>query len=299
MIEVADEKALYRADFEQFERTQAQKSPAWMHSIRRSAMERFTRLGFPTIHDEEWRFTSVAALAKIPFQPLGDQLPQVAASTLDLFRICSAAHLMVFVNGRFSPGLSSIQNLPNGVQLVSLATALENDPEILASHLARYASYEVHAFAALNTAFIEDGAFIFIPKDVVVELPIHLLFLSTDVRKPLVSHPRNLIVAGPNSQASIVESYAGAGGEVYFTNTLTEVVLEDNAIVDHYKLQRESLHAFHFSTLQVQQGRSSSFSTHSITLGGSLARNDVNTVLNGKGQRPFWTDCTWFPGSNM
>ena len=284
MIEVTDEKDLYLADFEQFEGAQAQKSPAWMRSIRRSAMERFTSLGFPTIHDEEWRFTSVAALAKIPFQPLGAQPSQLAAGTLDLFKIRNwAGHLMVFVNGHFSRGLSSIQNLPSGVRLLSLASALENDPEILASHLGRYASYQEHAFKALNTGFIEDGAFIVVPKDVVVELPIHLLVLSTDIGRPLVSHPRNLIVVGPNSQVSIVESYAGAGEQVYFTNAVTEVVLNDNAIVDHYRLQRESLCSFHFSTLQVQQGRSSSFSTHSIALGGSLARNDVNTILNGEG----------------
>lgn len=284
MIEVTDEKDLYLAGFEQFERAQAETSPAWVHSIRRSAMERFTRLGFPTTHDEEWRFTSVAALGKIPFQSLGAQPAQLQASTLSLFKIRNwIGHLMVFVNGHFSRELSSIRKLPNGVQLVSLATALQSDPETLVSHLARYVSYDEHAFAALNTAFIEDGAFIFIPKDVVVELPIHLLFISTNVGNPTVSHPRNLIVTGANSQTSIVESYAGLGEEVYLTNAVTEVVLNDNAIVDHYRLQRESLRAFHFSTLQVQQGRSSSFSTHSITLGGSLARNDVNTVLNGEG----------------
>jgi Fe-S cluster assembly protein SufD len=284
MIEVTDERDLHLADFEQFEKTQEGKSPAWAHAIRRSAIERFSKLGFPTSHDEEWRFTSVAALAKVPFEPLGAQQSQVATSTLDLFRIRNCAvHLMVFVNGRFSRAFSSIQNLPTGVQLLSLATALQSDSQVLASHLARYASYEDHAFVALNTAFIEDGAFINIPRDVVVELPIHLLFLSTNLAKPLVSHPRNLIVAGPNSQASIVETYAGSGEEIYFTNAVTEVVLNDNAFIDHYRLQRESLRAFHFSTLQVQQGRSSSFSTHSIALGGSLTRNDVNTTLNGEG----------------
>jgi Fe-S cluster assembly protein SufD len=190
---------------------------------------------------------------------------------------------MVFLNGRFSRELSSFRKLPNGLQLISLATALQSDPGTLVSYLARYASHDEHAFAALNTAFIEDGAFIFIPKDVVVGLPIHLLFISTSGGKPTVSHPRNLIVAEANSQVSIVESYFGLNDGTYFTNAVTEIVVNDNAIVDHYKLQRESMHAFHFSTLQVQQSRSSSFSTHSIALGGALVRNDVNTVLNGEG----------------
>src|SRR5215510_440975 len=237
MIEVTDERDLYLADFERFAKAQEERSPTWAHSIRRSAIERFAKLGFPTIHDEEWRFTNVAALAKVPLERWGTQPSPVTPASVDLFKVRNCpVHLMVFVNGRFSPALSSIQNLPSGVQLVSLATALQSDPQTLASHLARYASYEEHAFVALNTAFIEDGAFINIPRGVVVELPIHLLFLSTNVAKPLVSHPRNLIVAGPNSQASIVETYAGWGEEIYFTNAVTEVVLNDNAFIDHYKL---------------------------------------------------------------
>ena len=247
-------------------------------------MEQFTRLGFPTTRDEEWRFTSVAALGKIPFQSVGAQPAMLPPGTLDQFKIRNwTGHLMVFLNGRFSRELSSFRKLPNGLQLISLATALQSDPGALVSYLARYASHDEHAFTALNTAFIEDGAFIFIPKDVVVGLPIHLLFISTSGGRPTVSHPRNLIVAEANSQVSIVESYFGLNDETYFTNAVTEIVVNDNAIVDHYKLQRESMRAFHFSTLQVEQSRSSSFSTHSIALGGALVRNDVNTVLNGEG----------------
>jgi Fe-S cluster assembly protein SufD len=284
MIDVTDEKDLYLTSFEQFEKDQATKSPAWVHTVRKSAMEQFTRLGFPTTRDEEWRFTSVAALGKIPFQSVGAQAVVLPPGTLDPFKIRNwTGHLMVFLNGRFSRELSSFRKLPNGLQLISLATALQSDPGTLVSYLARYASHDEHAFAALNTAFIEDGAFIFIPKDVVVGLPIHLLFISTSGGKPTVSHPRNLIVAEANSQVSIVESYFGLNDGTYFTNAVTEIVVNDNAIVDHYKLQRESMHAFHFSTLQVQQSRSSSFSTHSIALGGALVRNDVNTVLNGEG----------------
>jgi Fe-S cluster assembly protein SufD len=284
MIEVTDEKDLYTADFERFEKEQAETSPAWMHSLRKSAMEQFARLGFPTVHDEEWRFTNVAALGKIAFRSWGSYSFRETNLTIERFKLGNcAAHLMVFVNGRFCRELSLIQDLPTGVQLVNLATALRDNSEILASHLARYASYKEQAFTALNTAFIEDGAFILIPKDLVVELPIHLLFLSNDVGRPLASYPRNLIIAGENSQVSIIESYAAIDDEVCFTNAVTEIVLNDNAILDHYKLQRESLSAFHFSTLQVQQGRSSGFSTHSISLGAALTRNDVNVVLNGEG----------------
>ncbi|MCI0420515.1 MAG: Fe-S cluster assembly protein SufD, partial [Acidobacteria bacterium] len=166
----------------------------------------------------------------------------------------------------------------------SLAEVLEKQAELVQPHLARYAGVSKEPFAALNTAFTADGAFIYLPKDSVVEEPIHLLFLSTGERnRPLVSHPRILVLAEANSQARILESYASLGEGVYFTNAVTEVVAGENAFIDHYKLQRESLEAFHISTVQVQLGRSANVSTQSISLGGALTRNHVNTVLDGEG----------------
>ena len=149
--------------------------------------------------------------------------------------------------------------------------------------LARYARFQSHAFVALNTAALEDGAFISIPRNAVVDEPIHLLFVSTATEHPTVSHPRTLILAGENSQATIVETYVGPEGDVYFTNAVTEVVCAENAVIDHYKVQRESLAAFHIATMQVQLARSSNFTSHSIGLGGRLVRNDANAVLGGEG----------------
>jgi len=173
------------------------------------------------------------------------------------------------------------------VHLGSLAVALSTHRELMGPHLARYANYEEHAFTALNTALMRDGAFVNIPDGKVVEEPIHLLFLSIAGREPTVSHSRNLIVVGKNSQATIVESYVGLGDKVYFTNAVTEIVLGENSVVEHVRLQRESEKAFHISTLQVQQNRSSMFSGHSVSVGGALVRNDVNAVLDGEG-----VDCT-------
>jgi Fe-S cluster assembly protein SufD len=227
------------------------------------------------------------------------------------------------VNGRYSPALSSFGSLPDGVKAGSLATALNADPAAVEPHLARHAGYHDHPFVALNTAFIQDGAFVSIPKGRVVERPIHLLFVSTtsfggahdrpasilrqdsgqaqlsagfdpstrlraglaqDRRgKAIVSHPRNLILAGDDSQAMIIESYVGLNNALYFTNVVTEIVAGDNAVVAHYKLQRESEEAFHISTVQVSLSHNSNFSSHSIDLGGALVRNDVNAVLDGQG----------------
>jgi Fe-S cluster assembly protein SufD len=169
----------------------------------------------------------------------------------------------------------------------SLAEALEKNRELLEPHLAQHAGHEDSAFTALNSAFLSDGAFVYLPAGSVIEDPIHLLYFSTVNGAPSVSHPRTLIVAGAGSQAKVVESYVGLDGEVYFTNAVTEVVAEEGAVIDHYKLQRESRQAFHMATLQFHQGRNATVANHCISLGGGLVRNDINAVMDGDGG-----DCT-------
>src|SRR5262249_41723876 len=186
---------------------------------------------------------------------------------------------LVFVNGRFQGELSK---LPRGIEVGSLAATMQSGHATAEQHLARHAGYKDHAFVALNTAFLEDGAFIEVPKETVLEQPLHLVFLSVPTG-PVVSHPRSLIVVGRDAQVSVVESYFGFSEKTYFTNAVTEIVAGENAIVEHYKLQQEQEQAFHVSTLQVHQERASSFTSHSISLGGALVRNDVNTVLDGEG----------------
>jgi Fe-S cluster assembly protein SufD len=130
---------------------------------------------------------------------------------------------------------------------------------------------------------MQDGAYVYVPRGGVVEVPIHLVFISLPQGEATVSHPRNLLVLGDNAQASIIESYIGLGHDVYLTNAVTEVILGQNARAEHCKLQRESSSAFHIATLQVEQARSSSFVSHVMALGGALARHDINVVLNGEG----------------
>lgn len=288
MLGVTEEKDLYLSSFTQFEKTQLKREPSWVHDIRKAAIARFLKLGFPTTHNEDWRFTSVAPIAKIPFRLSGYQPNGVTGKMLERFTYGNwASDSLVFLNGHFSQELSSPRRLSRRAELGNLATALRNDPSGLEAHLGRYASYEDHPFVALNTAFISDGAFVYIPKDTVVEDPIHLLFIAASKGQSKVSHPRNLIVVGANTQVKIIESYVGLDNEVYFTNAVTEIVAGENTVIDHYKLQRESVRAFHIATLQIQQARSTSFSTCSISMGGALVRNDVNTVLDGEGCESF------------
>jgi Fe-S cluster assembly protein SufD len=263
-----------------------------LEPIRREAARRFSELGFPTTRNEEWRFTNVAPIAKTSFArapAMGNVTDE--AQLEERIAYTNGSPRLVFVNGHYSPELSS-RNLPRSVRAVSFKEAngtvaargsnrsltVAALKRTLAAHLARYASYQVHPFVALNTANFEDGAYLEIQKGTVVEEPIHLVFLTAGSGEPIVSHPRCLIVAGPDSQVTIVETYAGKG-ERYLSNGVTEVVAEDHSVVDHYKVQMEDEQSFHIGMLQAQIGRDASLATHSIALGGGLVRNDVNAVL--------------------
>ena len=226
----------------------------WMQQLRQTAFARFADAGFPTTHDEEWRFTNVAPIARTRFQP--------AAKNWDGG---TGVFPVEFLNGRLVA-----EKLPKG--------ARAGTEEELEKLLGRYAAMDKNAFVALNTAFLDEAAVIVIERGAVVEEPIRLLFgVKGAAESPVAAHPRVLIVAGPHSQSSFVEMYIGGG--TYLTNAVTEIVAGDGAVVEHCKVQAESLSAFHVATIQAQVGRSAAFISHNISLGGALVRNDVNAVL--------------------
>ncbi len=257
---------------------------SWLGPIRKDALSRFKALGFPTTREEEWRFTNVSPIAKVRFKPADPKPDLLTISEVSRFTVCEArCTQLVFLNGYYSESLSTVKFLPKGVFIKNLASALETSRALLEPVLAQHATYRDNSFTALNTALIEDGAFVYLPANTVLKDPIHLLYLSTSQADPALSVPRSLIVLGNGSQASIVESYAGLDQGLYFTNAVTEMLVGAGCIVDHYKLQRESDHSFHVATTQVIQDHDSSFSSHSLSLGGSLVRNNMNIVLNGMG----------------
>jgi Fe-S cluster assembly protein SufD len=254
--------------------------------LRQAAFARFAELGFPTTQEEEWKYTSLAPLAKIQFEPAAEsRLPTPA----QLDRLAGGppadgAVRLVFVDGHHRPELSSRDDR---AFVGSLGAALAERSEVVERELARHADYQRDALIALNTAFIEDGAFIHLRAGAVLQAPIHLVFVSTAPGKPTVSQPRNLIVLGAGSQATVVETYAGLSDGVYFTNAVTEMVLGENARLAHYKLQEESPRAFHIALTQVHQGRDSRFISHSLALGAALARNEVRALFASEG-----SECT-------
>lgn len=258
--------------------------PGWLKALRRAAFEWVGEQGFPTAKDEAWKYTRAAPILEIPFAS-AEPGARCALSPDDVTALAGelGGPRLVFVNGYFVPELSVLKSLPEGVRLDSLASVLaENreESEALESLFRRRLFRErSQAFTALNMALGEDGAFIRIPAHTTVEEPIHLVFLSDAGATPLVSHPLSVVFAGTGSRATIVETHAGIKGGVHLSNAVTEIVLDEGAIVEHYKVQNEAESAFHLAFLGVHQGRGSRFSAHSVALGAALARHEVKVVL--------------------
>jgi Fe-S cluster assembly protein SufD len=260
--------------------------PRWLQDLRERAAARFTALGFPTVRDEEWRFTNPAPVVNGQYTR-ADPSATVTPRQIDGFVYGTAKHRIVVVNGRYSPELSSVRGLPSGVRAGSLAGfstgELQADAEVTQRYLGQLADFSDRAFAALNTAHLEDGAYVHVPDGAIVEEPVQVLFVSSNGgATPVISHPRCLIVLGDRSQVRLVETYVGTDSP-YFANGVTEVFVGESAVLDHYKVQQESLQAFHVASMHVHAARSANFSSHSFTLGGAFVRNDILATLDGEG----------------
>jgi Fe-S cluster assembly protein SufD len=272
--------------------------PSWLNRLRENALDRFEQLGIPTVHDEEWKYTSPASIAKIAFS--FDRT--IAAEPVDLeahFYPEAAGSRLVFVNGRLAADLSSWSAVPDGVTVISLAGAW-SDPALAGAvreHLARSAHYQEKAFDALNTAFLDDGAVILVPRDVAVTSPIQLVFFTSPGKDPLAVFPRVLIVAEQGSTATVVESHAGTDG-VYFSNAVTEVVVADGARLNHYKVQNEGAAAFHLASTSVRLNQHSVYDGTTITLGAKLSRHDISVNLDAEGAE-CWVDGLYIVGDGQ
>ncbi|NJM54761.1 MAG: Fe-S cluster assembly protein SufD [Verrucomicrobiae bacterium] len=269
--------------FERLEKEGALRNPDWVFPLRQAGLAKFAALGFPTTHDEDWRFTNVAPIAKLPFKPvLQFHRHGLDAAAIEKFAFPNlGGSRLVFVDGHFALELSTLKP-ETGVKVTNLAAALSTDFALLEKHLGRHASTESNAFTALNTAFFGDGAFIHLAANVTAS-PIHLLFLSSGRENGLAAHPRNLIIAERGAQGVIVESHASLDSKASITNTVTEAVIGENAHVEHIKYQDESTEAFHIAALQAQIDRNANYLFHSIVTGARLSRTNLNTAFNGEG----------------
>jgi Fe-S cluster assembly protein SufD len=269
--------------FSQFETAATQ--PKWLAPVRKAGIASFADQGFPTLHDEDWRFTNVAPIAKLNFQ-LAKEVSVNGAETKLIDESAFAklsGHRLVFVNGFFCAKLSSLKPVAGGVRIENLAAALAKNSALIEKHLGKYAHTASNTFAALNQAFFTDGAFIFVPAGVEVAEPVQLIYISSAKNSGEVILPRNLVIAEANSKLTVVESYISTGNVAYFTNAVTEILAGDNARVEYIKLQDEAADAFHIATIAGEFGRASNVTVHSFALGAKLSRTNIRTKLAGEG----------------
>jgi Fe-S cluster assembly protein SufD len=267
----------YCAEFERLAPQLPGNSVRWVRRMRQLAIERFAELGFPSVRDEQWKYTNVEPLAKFEFQPGRNQ---VVATVEGVVFDDLPAHRFVFVNGRYSAALSQVNRLPAGLEITSLADTLEREPDRLGSAFANQLKEADSAFAALNTALMADGAVIWLAPGTVVEKPIYLVFVTSG---DAAIHVRNLVIVGESAQATIIEQHGALNGAAYFTNCQTRIIAGANAQIEHYKVQMESSKAFHIAGVHGFQARDSRFTSHSIALGARLARADITTRFDGEG----------------
>jgi Fe-S cluster assembly protein SufD len=277
--------AAYESTFNDLEKTLRGVGPSWVHDMRKTALGKFKEIGFPTLRDEEWRATRVKPIADMTFAT-ADRYRPGSFRVEDLSRLTfddAGCRRLVFVDGHFAPDLSNLGELPEGILLGSLTEVLERHPALLEPFLGKFAAVEAQAFVALNTAFVRDGAFVFLQDNIVADAPIHVVFASSANNGAVVAHPRVLVVAGRGSKLSLIESYVGEGEGVYFNNVVSEIVCGKDAEVTHCKLQREGPSAFHIATQHTHIGQNGRFSTENISMGARLVRNDVYSILAGEG----------------
>jgi Fe-S cluster assembly protein SufD len=271
----------YVAAFDAFV-TEREESAA-VQAMRRTAFDRFVQLGFPTTKNEDWHYTSVAPIAEHEYALLLPRSGDVDRRELAAFDFGATAwHTLVFVNGRIAPELSDRRALPRGVTVLDLASAWTGAPELVA-RIGTLTNFDSASFTALNTSFMYDGAVVHVEKDVAVDLPIHLLYITDATAAKGMMHPRNLLVVDRHASATVVESYVSTGDAAYFTNAVTEVALGEGATLRHYKIQREGARAFHVGTIEAHQAKDSHFLSFSLTVGAALSRTNVYTTLDGPG----------------
>jgi len=263
----------------------AASSTAPLKALRAAGAAAFARLGFPTTRGEEWKYTNVSFIADASFVEATARAvgTLVDVAVLEPFMFGSAWPTVVFLNGRYAPSLSSLSVLPEGIRVLDLAHASVDEPELLQRHLGVAAPSDRDGFTALNAAFASEGTLVHVAKEMVIDIPVHILHVTNAAGAGMMSHPRHVIVIERHAKASVIESYVALDNVTYFTNTVTEVYVEDGATLHHTRIQREARAASHVGTIEARQGRDSHFLQFTFQTGAQLSRSNVYTVLEGDG----------------
>jgi Fe-S cluster assembly protein SufD len=279
-----ESKERYLAAFERARATRRTEEPAWLGELREGGIGSFAALGFPTTKHEDWKYTSLEAVWSQPFAPANGEVNSVnAEAILAESLVETEGNRLVFINGVHAPELSRRGNWPSAVRVQSLAQTLEQGDAVLKAQLGRHARHGREPFAALNTAFVEDGAVVIVPAGCRLSEPIYLMFVSAPGERRLISQPRIFLWFGAGSEARIGESYLGANRAVYFCNAVTELVGGADAVIEHYRVQQEGDAGLHVGTVAASLDRGCQLTAHAMTLSGALVRNNLRVVLDGEG----------------
>lgn len=274
--------ANYRSEFARVEPQLPGAGLAWLRDLRQRAMQRFDAQGLPTTRNEAWKYTDVGPLARRSF-PLRSEISQLSLAAIESYLLPRArdnGYRLVFVDGRYSRELSSGPGHTHGVQIKSLAEAVEHSPELVKDRLGRVAD-TTQGFAALNAALFSDGVFLHLESGTTVTEPIELVYVASGVTAA-AAQLRNLIVAETRSRATIIETYIGLGDESHLTNAINEISLGDDAQIEHYQLEQESSASYHIRETSVRQQRASAYTAHAFHSGARLARNEIRVTLDGE-----------------
>lgn len=272
----------------------------WLQELRDRAANWVRHSTIPTKSDEEWRFTDLSSLRKVQFHHL--ESLQVASVQPEILKEAVNSRL-VFVNGVYAPQLSAIVDLPDGVVVGNLTGLTVDIQERVQQHLAE-AEGAKELFTALNTAGLSDAAVVLVEKNVAVETPIHLVFISVTGETASISQPRCLVVAESGSSVSVIEDYTNRRGAqnaegVYLTNAVTEIWIAENAEVNHTRVVRESAAAFHVGKTAVTQARDSRYLCNAITLGGKLSRHNLQILQTGEQTQTTLNGLTMIWGNQL
>lgn len=273
-----------------------QERLSWLGERRAAALERANALTVPTTRDEEWRFTDITPLTRVPFQ-VAAAASRPGTTEIARFIAPEAAVRLTFVDGTFAPELSANAGLPYGVVVTNLAAGLLTHGSVIEQHLTRHAPFQQDVFVALNTARLHDGALVWIAKNQRCPAPVQLLFVST--QKETAAYPRCLVLAEAGADITLIEDYAGLTDGAYFTDAVTEVAIGDGAQVRHVRLQREAGSAFHIATCGVALAKDARYASHAITLGARISRHNLNVRQIGEGAEAHLDGLTLIAGRQL
>lgn len=285
LTEISTPETFTEESFHAFHRRNVVTVPNWLQSLRQNGWRRFADVGFPSIKDEEWKYTNVAPLIKTHFD-LRDADNTSSIDSASFYCAETENSSAVFVGNQFREDASKFGAVPDGVAIVDIVKAA-SDPkysEVVRQHLGSVVDYVANPFTALNTAFLSSGGvLIYVPRDVKLETPLSLSFLPDASRKAPVAFSRVLIIAEQGSELTLIENYTSSSDATYFTNAVVEIVLHDNARVEHLKLQREGKEAFHVASTAVVLGPNSFYDTTAINMGAKLSRHDIRVTFAAEG----------------